>query len=193
MVALDWTFLGSLGSFLSGIISCFLVLFNINSIKYSKRTIEEMQATREAESRPYLHAHFIPLISSMRASALIIKNYGKTGAVITEFSTGKNKLPMPEGLKLNLVGAVLAPNQAVTIGMKLMDGPELDAYLSSKFDISIKYKSQQSDLIYSDEIPIDMCSYSYDIHTRSTQRTEEPHEASLRNISVTLQDMYKRM
>lgn len=80
----------------------------------SKKSIDEMRASREAESRPYLFSYLAFVPSETNSCYLLLRNYGKTGAVISSFSISPTVELVKGPNNCNFFArTVIAPEQSI--------------------------------------------------------------------------------
>lgn len=83
---------------------------------FNKKSIDEMKASREADSRPYLFAYLAYIPCETKRCRLILRNYGKRGAIIKAFSISPS-VDLPKGKSDCgfFSGTTIAPGQSIQI------------------------------------------------------------------------------
>ena len=104
--------------FVMSLLTLIYVLTTVVIVLYNRKTIKEMQESREAESRPYI---FIYLDLDPRETnfRLRVKNYGKSGGKIEMVSFDPNPIFLSDVKPENIMkDVVFAPLQSVDIMLK---------------------------------------------------------------------------
>lgn len=143
MTTSDWiTFWGTVATVLFGVISAGIAIF---TLRQNSRMIEE-------STRPYISIYFDVLFISSQQPRFIFKNFGKTGATITDFEYPDiiRKVKFDNKGFINsqfdkIKGIYLSPGQSFAITWPEFPKEKLDN-LSFKIDYETEKKS------YSDKI-----------------------------------------
>lgn len=167
---------GIIISLVTGIVA---IVISVLTLKQNSRMIEE-------SSRPYVVVYSTVTNFQEPFYYLVIKNFGQTGALITNFevnhdlsnfSYSKEHVPFSR-----LKNSFLAPGQSLCCSLdksKLFENPVT-------LDFSIEYSANKKK--YAETFSIDARLHSGQLHTRACTKDKE-----LRNISYTLQEMAERM
>lgn len=116
------------------------VVATIIIIVLNKKTITEMQQGRQEESRPYLMASFVKDPRD-KCFFIRIKNYGKTGAIITRLNiTPDLKLVESTGGKIDLAGSLFPPEYMLQIIVL----EEWEKTCEKEYHIEISYDSLET-------------------------------------------------
>lgn len=173
----DW--IEIIGIIFSSITSVVAIVISVKTLKQNNHMIDE-------STRPYINV--VGKIANFQSPNfyLVLKNFGNTGATITNFSCNSDlsiysfsnqHVPFK-----HIAGTFIAPNQSIVTALdtkKLFtDKPILI------FDI--KYSSDKKK--YSEHIQIVVDSYSDLLQTRANTKDKE-----LKIISYTLQDLVEKM
>lgn len=175
--------------FVMSILTLVYVVATIIIMYYNRKTIREMQITREEESRPYV---FIYLDKDPRDEwfYLRIRNYGKVGARI-------EKVVISPALKLQNNGeiseilkeVILAPNQTI----ELIIGSHKKETSENNYKVDFEYANLTNKKIYYEKYTL-IIQYSHFMgYTETSGSNLTPTENSLRNIANHLDTIRRKI
>lgn len=169
---------------ITGIITSLIT--SIVAIAISVKTLRQNSRMIEESSRPYISVYVGTTFFSNTVTYLIIKNFGASSAVITDFSADidfstcsydNDHIPFE-----HIVGVQLCPSESIQF--------PVDSYKLSKsaktFNIFIKYKSKEKE--YCEKISVNFDAHCDRLHLRANSTGKHDKE-----ISFALQDIAEKM
>lgn len=155
------------------------------SIWVAVKTLKQNQKMIEDSTRPYITVYSDITFFQQSMFYIIIKNFGNSGAIITEFRTDKDLQElMPKGRQnpfAHMKGAVLAPGQCYRTAVSMPDAKtRLD-----KVTFHIKYKSSTHE--YVEKVPLKIEASNDQLYVRASTEGQE-----LKIISYALQDLAEK-
>ena len=162
------------------------LITSIVAIWISVKTLKQNSQMIEESTRPYISLYVGTTYFSSTITYLIIKNFGQSSAVITDFSSSidLSTISYDEGYVpfSHIVGSQLCPGEAIQYPINVTGIPnDIDPIV-----ISLKYKSQSK--IYSETIPINIAANFDTLHMRAN--TKDQH---IKEISFELQHIDEKM
>lgn len=135
---IDW--LNSNQGFVMCLLTLIYVLATIVIVIMNKLSINEMQKSRLEDNRPYIMANLVKDPRD-RCFYVRIKNYGKTGAVITEFNASPSlNLVKASGENIILNGCMFPPEHSI----QMIVLEEWEKTSENDYNIEISYDSLES-------------------------------------------------
>lgn len=155
------------------------------SIWVAVKTLKQNQKMIEDSTRPYITVYSDFTFFQQSLFYIIIKNFGSSGAVITEFKTDEDLQDlMPEGSPkpfAYMQGAFLAPGQHYQTAINIPDAKAL----LDKVTFHIKYKSSTHE--YVEDVTLKIKASSDQRQARASTKGQE-----LKIISYALQDLVEK-
>lgn len=155
------------------------------SIWIAVKTLKQNQKMIEDSTRPYITVYSDITFFQQSLFYIIIKNFGSSGAVITEFKTDEDLQDlMPEDRPnpfAHMRGAFLAPGQHYQTAISM---PNAKARLD-KVTFHIKYKSSTHE--YAEDVTLKIEASSDQLYVRASTKGRE-----LKIISYALQDLVEK-
>lgn len=179
----DW--IETIGIFVSLITSITAIYISVKTLKQNSQMIEE-------STRPYITLSGKTTNFYSPRFYLVLKNYGNSGATITnfscshdlsQFSLNKDHIPY-----LKICGTFIAPNQSFITNLsvdKLFINNDQLHTKNGILHFEIEYKSEHK--TYKDEYDIVLEAYSDLVQSRSSPKNQE-----MKVISYTLQDLVEK-
>ncbi len=157
---------------------------------YNRKTIKEMQKTREAESRPYV---FVSLEKDPRDSwfSLRIKNYGKTGAIVRSVEI----IPTPKFVDEArpedfLADVVIAPLQSLEF--YLIENE--DETISKGYSVSVQYITvDDKEKCYNDNYSVALQYANQMAYSEYNTSGTNPEANALRTIANHLDSIKRKI
>ncbi len=184
---INW--LNSNQGFVMSILTLVYVVATIVIVIYNRKSILELQKTREEESRPYIFAHLHRDPRDM-CFYLRVKNYGKTGGMI-------DKISISPGLKFYgekdvgqfLNNVILAPGQLLQFIILEKHGETSD----KNYEVNISYHQTNNEKLYEEKYPLSL-QYSSEMgHTDSNRSNYTNQENTLLNIANYLDSIRSKL
>ena len=170
MSASDWVNLSL--SILSFILATFSVVTVVLTLKQNNRMIE-------SNSRPY-----VTIYGDM--TNLIIKNFGKSGAVIKDFSCDIDLSKYSYGISItpfeSIRNTMLAPGQNIVCSI---DHRKLNKDNINVLNFVVEYEFQGK--CYKENYPVNYAAFRKNITTKASTEDSE-----LKKISYTLQEIVEK-
>lgn len=162
------------------------LITSIVAIVISVKTLKQNSEMIEESTRPYISMYIGTTYFSSTTMYLIMKNYGSSSAIITDFSCTYDLSQLAYDGKsvpfAHIVGSNLCPGESLQFPINARDLPD-DV---TKMDIKITYKSGSN--MYTENTVINFASHFDMLHLRAN--TKEQH---LKEISFALQDIAEKM
>ena len=159
-------------------------------VYYNRKSIREIEKTREEESRPYIfmHLHRDPrdLCFYLR-----VKNYGKTGGIIKGIEIAPDlKLVDGEKIEVLLNNVILAPNQMLQF--IVLERSEETA--KENYNVKLRYQSTSNiEKMYEEDYSL-LTQYSTLMgYTDNKNSALSETENALRNIANYLDSIRMKM
>lgn len=175
--------------FIMSILTLVYVIATIIIVYYNRKTIQEMQISREEETRPYL---FIYLDKDPRDERffLRIKNYGKIGAKIEKVTIDPPLKLLNNGDISDVMKEVIvAPNQTIEL-ITLNSKSDIQ---KNKYTIDFVYLGIMHERIYHETYTV-LNGYTHFMgYTETSGSDLTPTENSLRNISGHLDTIRRKI
>ncbi|NJE40590.1 hypothetical protein E0K99_04530 [Faecalicoccus pleomorphus] len=173
----DWIeIIGIIASLITSVVA---IVISVKTLKQNSHMIEE-------STRPYITIAGKTTNFQNPNFYLVLKNFGSTGATITNFSCNTNLCEYSFDDHFvpfkNLSGTFIAPAQSI---ITTLDTRKLYKNKPT-FIFDIEYKSNKK--IYSEHIQISIDAYSGLLSTRASTQEKE-----LKIISYTLQDLVEKL
>ena len=177
MTVSDWINLSlSILSFILAVISVVTVVI---TLRQNHKMIEE-------SNRPYITVYGDETNFSSPQFYLIIKNFGKTGAIIESLDCDidLSKYSYQTGITpfQNIVGTLIAPNQNFVCNI---DNMQLGADNVDVINFTIKYTANGK--VYCEKYPVNYSALKKNITTKVSTKDKE-----LKAISYALQEMVQK-
>ena len=166
-------------SILSLILAVISVITVILTLRQNNKMIEE-------SSRPYITIYGDMTNFSDLQFYIILKNFGKSGAVIKKFSCDVDLSNYNYGITVtpfeNIIGTMLAPNQNIVCSI---DHRKLsyDNVNILNFDIEYEFCGK----VYTEKCPVNYGAFRKNLTTKTATEDKE-----LRTISYALQEMVQK-
>ncbi len=177
MSASDWVNLSL--SILSFILATFSVVTVVLTLKQNNRMIE-------SNSRPYVTIYGDMTNFSDPQFYLIIKNFGKSGAVIKDFSCDIDLSKYSYGISItpfeSIRNTMLAPGQNIVCSI---DHRKLNKDNINVLNFVVEYEFQGK--CYKENYPVNYAAFRKNITTKASTEDSE-----LKTISYTLQEMVEK-
>lgn len=163
-------------SFILAVISIIIVVL---SLRQNSKMIE-------SSTRPNISIYAGTTYFSSTTTYLIIKNFGSSTAIITDFNCdmdlsvcayNENYVPFK-----NIVNLTLCPQQSVQFPVRIPKLHELTEYITFNFSYKSSTKS------YEEKVVLNLSAYCDRVHLRANTKGEE-----VKAISFTLQDIAEKM
>jgi hypothetical protein len=176
--------------FVMSLLTAVYVIATVVIVIYNRKSIKEMQRSREEESRPYVFAH-LNKDSRDLDFYLRIKNYGKTGAIIEQIKINPSlKFIHNTEIETFLKNVVLAPNQ--TLQFIVLDQEE--ETMKDDYHVILRYISTGSKKIQYDESYTLVIPYAHQMgYTDSKTSNLSPEENALKNIAEHLDSIRMKL
>ncbi len=148
------------------------------SIIISVRTLRQNRKMIEGETRPYLQVYGATTnFGTKPRFYIVLKNFGKSGAVIEQFNCGPAASQQYCNVPLfqHIAGAMIAPGQSFAAPI------DVEHECDIKFNISIRYKSGAKS--YNEQYVLHVKPYL------EIQSIREPKNDCLATISNVMQDV----
>ncbi len=158
---------------LVGIIS---VIISVCTLKQNSKMIEE-------STRPYVVVYLTSTNFQAPNLYLVVKNFGKTGAIINSFSSSLDLALISHGNKELFNGienSFIAPGQSYTTAINFAKIPD-----EKNVTFAVKYFTKEKS--YSEEFKINLGSYHNVLSVRANTKDKE-----LKIISYALQDLVEK-
>lgn len=176
--------------FVMSLLTCVYVLATIIIVIYTRKSIKQIEISREEESRPYI---FINLHKDPRDNwfSLRIKNYGRTGGRIISISILPNLKYIDENnIEEFLKDAVLAPNQLIQCGVL---NEKKDIY-DNEYRVSIEYISTYNGTkVYKEEYKITTQYASQMAYVDASNSGLSPEVNQLKSIAGHLDSIRNKL
>ena len=177
MTVSDW--INLVLSILSFILAAISVVTVVITLRQNNRMIEET-------NRPYITIYGDETNFSTPQFYIVIKNFGKTGATITQLKCDidLSKYSYQTGITpfKNINGTMLAPNQNIVCNI---DNKELGKDNVEIINFTISYTANGK--IYNENYPVNYFALKKNITTKSSTQDKE-----LKTISYVLQEMVQK-
>lgn len=170
-----------------GFVMCVLtfvyVIATIIIVIMNKKSISEMEKTRKEESRPYIIANLVKDPRD-RCFYLRIKNYGRSGAVIDDFSvTPELNMVKDDGKSLSLKKCLLAPSQS----LQFIILEEWEVTCEKEYTVTISYTTAGTSPDAFEEAYILIAQYAHQMGYTNTKKNNLSHcDNALINIADSL-------
>lgn len=188
----DW---GTIATMMSAITSLVLAILTLKYVNITKRTLNEMEITREESSRPYVIVDYE--VDEKRFVHLYIENLGTTAAkkitiemdsdVVLKNGKKAKDLIFDREIKY------LVPNQRIsTVLFPTWEIPEINGEYAER-KVLIKYYNSDSKKKYTDEYFISLKPYKHNLYfkkvtTEDIVKSLNDINKSLKQISTTLNE-----
>lgn len=169
--------------FTMSILTLVYVIATIVIVIYNRKSIQELQKTREQESRPYLFAYLQKDPRDM-CFYFRIKNYGKSGGKIENIQVSPQlKFIGEKNVGEFLNNVILAPNHMI----QLILLEQAEETRKNTYDVVIKYQPiNNSNKSYEEEYTLIMQYTSQMGYTDSKTSSLSESENALKNIANCL-------
>ncbi len=184
---INW--LNSNQGFVMSILTLVYVLATIVIVIYNRKSIHELQKTREEESRPYIFAHLHRDPRDM-CFYLRVKNYGKTGGIIDKISiTPHLKFCGEKDVGEFLNNVILAPNQLLHFIILEKHGETSD----KDYEVEIQYHQTNDNKTFKEKYTL-LLQYSSEMgYTNSTKSNYSNEENALQSIANYLDSIRNKI
>lgn len=162
------------------------LITSIVAIWISVKTLRQNSHMIEESTRPYISLYVGTTYFSSTVTYLIMKNFGQSSAIITNFSSSvdlsavsydKEYVPFS-----HIVGSQICPGESMQYPISVTNLPKN----INPIVISLEYKSQSK--TYTEIIPINLAANFDTLHLRANTRDQHVKE-----ISFALQDIAEKM
>lgn len=162
---------------ISSLIALIAVVISIATLQQNRNMLEE-------STRPYITVYVTETNFQKPTKYLVVKNFGKTGALITKFKTNPDLLVYTRSPGLRPFGKIensfLAPDQSHVCNI---DFETARNYCNVSFEILYETKYKK----HSDSITLNLTAESDNLTSRASTEGDE-----LAIISYTLQSLVER-
>ena len=188
MNVIDW--LNTNQGFAMSLLTLVYVVATVVIVCYNRKSIKELQESREAESRPYIFAYLDKDPRDL-CFYLRVKNFGKSGAMLNNVSISPNlKLydaALPEDFLRNVI---LAPSQ--TLEFIVLE--QKDETLKNDYSVCLKYSSIGSiSKQYNEEYKLTLQDAHQMGYTDNKQSNLSDEANALRNIANHLDSLRRKL
>lgn len=167
-------------------LSCLSLILAVISVITVVLTLKQNNRMIESSSRPYISIYGDMTNFSDLQFYIILKNFGKSGAIITNFSCDVDLSKYNYGITLtpfeNIIGTMLAPNQNIVCSI---DHQKLSKDNINTLNFTIEYEFCGK--TYKESYPVNYGAFRKNITTKSATQGKELHA-----ISYTLQEMVQK-
>ena len=171
----------------TGFLSLVSILLALLSIVFVVITINQNRKMIEASTRPYIVIYGRLANMQNPTYYLIIKNFGKTGAIIDKFLASENLANYSYRSDMvpfsDIEGYFFAPGQAALCNIEV---PKQDDEAETFISFDITYSANKK--TYKETYSFDIAAEATNVVVRANTK-----DAELKIISYTLQDMVEKL
>ena len=159
------------------------VIATIVIVYFNKMSIDEMRISRKEETRPYVFAYFAFIPRETKRCTLVVRNNGKSGAKIEQFSiTPKVTLIKGASDCSFFENTIIAPGQSIRLMVLDLDSTMADA----KYGVSISYTRVSGKESYEDNYSMLHQYFGESGYTDTSRSDASKAENALMDISRSL-------
>lgn len=167
-------------------LSILSLILAITSIITVVLTLKQNNKMIESNTRPYISVYGDMTNFANLQFYIIVKNFGKSGAVIKDFTCDIDLKKYNYGIKVTpfecIKGTLLAPNQNIVCSI---DYKKLSADNINILNFTIEYEFCGK--VYKENYPVNYGAFRKNITTKTSTKDKE-----LKTISYTLQEMVQK-